>query len=236
MSAPPKTETHRESGAWTERRFSPEPTRRASFIALVGGLGGVALGAGTFAQWMSDPSLAAGPALLVGGALGTAVSVFMSDPTMVPLRIGDPGVGVERGGAPVRVAWCDIERIRWDETARALVVEAGREQIVVSEGAHEAAVAWLAREALARIPARLELETEKSHALAARAGAHDGHVVAVEKPQVAGRRCKASGTIVTFEGDARLCDRCGQVYHREHVPARCLTCDAELSKGENHHG
>jgi primosomal protein N' len=46
--------------------------------------------------------------------------------------------------------------------------------------------------------------------------------------QVAGRRCAKCDAVITFEVDARLCAQCGQVYHREHVPDRCVTCDAEL--------
>jgi hypothetical protein len=55
-----------------------------------------------------------------------------------------------------------------------------------------------------------------------------GEVATLEPPQVAGLRCKATDKIIAFEADARLCGRCGEVYHKEGVPARCGTCDAAL--------
>jgi hypothetical protein len=55
--------------------------------------------------------------------------------------------------------------------------------------------------------------------------------VPFEPVQVAGRKCVVCAAVITFEVDARLCGRCGQVYHREHVPERCATCDGELKSG-----
>ena len=31
-----------------------------------------------------------------------------------------------------------------------------------------------------------------------------------------------------FERDARLCPNCGEVYLKDQVPKKCLTCQAEL--------
>ena len=59
-----------------------------------------------------------------------------------------------------------------------------------------------------------------------RVGGVDGR--RAERAQLAGARCKASDELIAFEKDARLCGRCGEVYHKSHVPDRCLTCDAAL--------
>jgi hypothetical protein len=53
-------------------------------------------------------------------------------------------------------------------------------------------------------------------------------VIDLEPPQVAGLRCKATDRPITFERDARLCGRCGEVYHKDGAPKRCLTCEAQL--------
>jgi hypothetical protein len=53
-------------------------------------------------------------------------------------------------------------------------------------------------------------------------------VVPLEPPQAAGQRCKASDKLIAFEKDARVCGRCGEVYHKEGVPSACLTCGAKL--------
>jgi hypothetical protein len=47
--------------------------------------------------------------------------------------------------------------------------------------------------------------------------------------QVAGRRCKATDRVISYEPDARLCPTCGEAYHRDHVPETCLTCDHEIA-------
>ena len=55
-----------------------------------------------------------------------------------------------------------------------------------------------------------------------------GEVIPLEAPQLAGTRCKASDELIAFEKDARLCGRCGEVYHKDHVPPHCLSCEAKL--------
>ncbi|MEZ4310170.1 MAG: hypothetical protein R3F14_19180 [Polyangiaceae bacterium] len=50
----------------------------------------------------------------------------------------------------------------------------------------------------------------------------------LDPPRIAGRACKASGQTIAFEKDARLCGRCGELYHKKSVPERCLTCEARL--------
>jgi hypothetical protein len=58
----------------------------------------------------------------------------------------------------------------------------------------------------------------------------DGELLVVESLQVAGRECAASGKTIAFERDARLCPQCCQVYLKDRVPKKCLTCDAELGE------
>src|SRR3954470_18619527 len=129
-------------GTWTERRFTAEPTSRSNWLALLGGPGAVSLGAGTFASFLHEPPLPVGNVLLALGAVATAASMFVRDTSTIPLRVGALGIGVERDGPqPVRFAWCDIERIGWDDRARGVVVESGAERLLVSEAGHGAALA-----------------------------------------------------------------------------------------------
>ena len=78
-----------------------------------------------------------------------------------------------------------------------------------------------------RIPARVEgvdgtaLGTPDSQA---------GEKIMLEPPQVAGQHCKQSDKLIAFEKDGRLCGRCGEVYYKDSVPQRCLTCDALLKR------
>ena len=55
-----------------------------------------------------------------------------------------------------------------------------------------------------------------------------GEVMPLEEPQVAGARCRATNKLIAFENDARVCGRCSELYHKDSVPKRCLTCDARL--------
>jgi hypothetical protein len=59
-------------------------------------------------------------------------------------------------------------------------------------------------------------------------GAADPAKEPLEPPQIAGQSCKATGKVISFEKDARLCGQCGELYHKSGVPDRCLTCDARL--------
>ena len=80
-------------------------------------------------------------------------------------------------------------------------------------------------EARARIPKRLEgVDTAAVPGLVQAAG----EVIPLERAQLAGARCKASDEAIAFEKDARLCGRCGEVYHKAHVHDACLTCEAPL--------
>ena len=56
----------------------------------------------------------------------------------------------------------------------------------------------------------------------------DGELVLLEGVQVAGRHCAASGKPISFERDARLCSNCAQVYLKDAVPKKCVTCEQDL--------
>jgi len=54
-------------------------------------------------------------------------------------------------------------------------------------------------------------------------------VLPLEPPQVVGKHCAASGKVISYEPDARVCPRCERVYHRASVPASC-ECGASLTE------
>jgi hypothetical protein len=209
----------------TERRFVPTITGRAKLVAALGALGAMALGAGVYAQWIRTEPLAFSPWLLAAGAALVALATFVPDPGSMPLRVGPAGIAIERGGdQPDRLAWCDVERIAFEGDA-VVVTGAGAMRVVAGLPHHEGAAAWIVAEGLERVAKRVEV-TEEQRARLPKTSEVPGESLTFEPVQVAGRRCKASGKLISFEDDARLCPRCGQVYHREHVPERCVTCDA----------
>jgi hypothetical protein len=142
----------------------------------------------------------------------------------VPLRVGDAGVAVERGGdRPERIGWFEVEKV-WLEGKDRVVVEGHSRRIVARAGHHAQAAGWILKEALQRIPKRVTVEADKRDEITKGATDH-AQTVAIEPMQVTGRRCRASNTIISFERDARICKNCGEVYDKKHVPEKCLTCE-----------
>jgi hypothetical protein len=194
-------------------------------------IGSVLLGAGVYGQWLrtsvrtdvTEPHPWAAY-LIVSGAL-VLIAVALFGPRQVkPIRVGDAGVGIEREPG-------EIQRIGWNEVSRiltsvdALTIEAQGATISIPCKLHPQAAARVLHEARARIPGKIEdVEVKGLPALDDRAG----EVIVLDPAQLAGARCKASDELIAFEKDARLCGRCGEIYHKAHVPEACLTCEAKL--------
>ena len=211
-----------------ERRFEPSESPRA-IVAIVGmSLGGVALGAGVYGQWIRAEAWRPAPWLMAAGLVLFAVYWLCGLDPDRPLRVGDLGVAIERDSRAV-------ERVRWHQMA-ALVVRAGRglelrsadgRTIVVSLARHRKAVARLLTEATERIADKVRVPESVRDALGEPSDG-DGVFVSADLPQIAGQTCLASGNALTIEKDVRLCARCASAYHRSEVPKRCLACDARL--------
>jgi hypothetical protein len=191
----------------------------------------VILGAGVYGQWlrasvrpeMTEP-LPYAPYLLLGGGL-LVVGVLLFGPRPVkPVRVGDAGLGLEKEPG-------DIERIEWRDVSRilfgggVLTFQSPGNVLAIPVDQHPEAAARALAEARERIPKRLQ---DVDTAGIAKPEPDEGEVLPLEAPQLAGARCKASDELIAFEKDARLCGRCGEVYHKAHAPDRCLTCDVAL--------
>ncbi|MFO0552010.1 MAG: hypothetical protein U0271_26730 [Polyangiaceae bacterium] len=206
-----------------EYRFTPRNNVAAGAAVFLSALGSLLFGAGVFAQFIRAvgphkwgiPLLVAGPVLfLIGYAIGRrAIPV---------VRVGDAGLATEGGDGIERLAWCDVDGVR---IAEGVLTFSGNGRVVaLSIAAHPDAAAHALREARGRIPNRVAAIDDKLEAPIPDASMR----VVLEPMQIAGLSCKASGRPISFEKDARLCGYCGQVYHRETAPRRCLSCDARL--------
>jgi hypothetical protein len=163
-------------------------------------------------------------ALLFGGAVWLGTS---SEPA---LRVGASGLAIEKSET-LRVPWHAIERILWEPDRRELAIrgkdESGREvNLVVRAKIHPLAAAWLAREARARIPSVTDIPDEVGGLPATHPD--DGEILPLEPVQVVGKHCAASGRVIAYEPDARVCPRCELVYHKSSVPEDCA-CGASLA-------
>lgn len=214
-----------------ERRY--EPTSSAAAVVSVLGLaiGSVLLGAGVYAQWLRTSILddvttphPYAPYLLVGGVVLLAVTLLFGARAAKPIRVGDAGLAVEKDGGELdRMAWRDVTRILVD--GGVITFQSPGSVIAFPLNSHAQAAARAVAEARSRIPAKLDgVDTST----VAKVEDDAGELIVLEPPQLAGARCKASDELIAFEKDARLCGQCGEVYHKAHVPERCLTCEAKL--------
>jgi hypothetical protein len=143
-----------------------------------------------------------------------------------PVRVGDAGIAIERGADVSRVAWYDLKSLRFDR--KDLIVEGSTTTLKIPTAAHPKAAALAVLEAERRVPKAVKVSDTDRKALPT-VGDREGTAVAADGVQVAGNRCAASDTLISFERDARLCPNCGQSYHRDHVPKQCITCDIALT-------
>jgi hypothetical protein len=219
----------------TERRFAPKSNTSAALSWILIGLGAAAIGAGFFGQFLRG----AGPHpysvyLLIGGAIGFAVGMVVSNRIVPTLRIGDAGLAVERGDQVTeRLGWHEIDAVR--HASGVLVFSGAGKVVSITIAEHPNAAAIAVQEGRARIPGKMPSDShpdgrELTDAPENLAGPSPeaSEVRVLEPPQLAGLRCAASNRLISFEADARICGRCGQAYHREEVPKRCVTCDARL--------
>ena len=213
----------------SERRFEPTASVMAVLSTLAMSVGAVLVGAGTYAQWLRTGALGphpAAPYLLAGGSVLLIAVALFGQRLAKPLRVGDAGVALEKDPGEIdRLEWRDVTRILLSDGV--LSLQGSGTTISVPVAVHRAAAARIFSEASRRIPARVEGVDGSS---LGESDSQAGEKTMLEPPQVAGQHCKQSDKLIAFETDGRLCGRCGEVYHKDSVPPRCLTCDAQLTR------
>ena len=217
-----KKKTKRER---KERRFTPEQTYSSSSAVAVGMLGALAAGAGVWGQWISETPHDYAPFLFGGGAVALGAALWFGDAGAVPLRIGDAGIALERGTDLTRLAWCDLETV--EVVGKQLIARSKSVTFAIPIAAHPKAVAWILAEATKRVPDVMNVKQSELKSLPEPKDL-DGELVTLEGVQVAGRHCAASDKTIAFERDARLCPNCAQVYIKDEVPKKCVTCERDL--------
>ena len=219
-----------------ERRFIPQSSHSPWLVRVLGGAGAATLGAGAWANFYGhafegDEKLKAVPQYLIaGGAVLTGVAIWLGTSSDPPLRVGAPGIGMERGDVR-RVPWWGLTELTWESGSLSLVVtgkdEAGASlTFKVPLKSHPEAVGWIVKEARDRVPKVVDIPEEVLEKLPA-ASPHAGLVVELEPLQVVGKKCAASGKTISYEPDARVCERCERVYFKRAVPKKCK-CGASL--------
>ncbi len=217
-----------------ERRFEPRSAMSARVVYLVGALGAVLMGAGAWAQFgamlqeSAPPPLKIAPYILALGALLVGAAIWVGTSGEPALRVGDAGIAVERRGLQ-RMPWYEVKEISWNGEGLRL---SGKTDMgatlayTATLASHPQAIAWIVKEARERIPSVVQLP-EGGGIPDPLASA--GEVLPLEPPQVVGKHCAASGRVIAYEPDARICPRCERVYHKASLPETC-ECGASLAE------
>lgn len=214
----------------TERRFISQASTNVTIVRAIGAISALLLGAGVWAyfygqSFAADEKLKQIPAYLIAaGAVLMGVTIWIGTSSEPPVRVGDPGIALEKGELR-RMAWWAVEKITFESGSLALVVTGKDESNVdwtfkLSMKSHAEAIGWLVKEALERIPRRVDIGESVLDALPG-ASEYGGQKIELEPLQVVGKRCAITGKTISYEPDARTCPRCERVYQKDAVPKKC---------------
>jgi hypothetical protein len=215
----------------TEQRFLAQSTTSPLLVKILGGIGAAAIGAGIMGQYFRPDPVPYAVWVLAAGALFVGAALWISSSGEAAVRVGDAGIAIEKGGIK-RLPWWGVESIVWSGTDEAIDLagkdEAGSQMHVrVGKKSQPQALAWIVREARARIPMIVEIPEEVLEDLP-KAMTNTAPVIRLDPIQIVGRRCADTDKIIAYEPDARVCPRCERVYHKAHVPETCA-CGGSLA-------
>src|SRR5205085_8425900 len=142
--------------------------------------------------------------LIAGGAVLMGATIWLGTSSESPVRVGDPGIAVEKGEVR-RMPWWAVERITWQPGERALLLTGKDEEhrswtFKVPVGSHPEAVARILEEARRRIRKKVDIEKGVLKQLPI-AHEHSGQRLELEPLQVVGKKCAASGKLISYEPD-----------------------------------
>lgn len=240
MSSKKKKKSEGSTRRRSERRFTPKSSYNPWLVRGVGALGAMLLGAGASGYFYGDAfelneKLRAVPLYLVAaGFVATGAALWLGTSGEAPLRVGDPGIGQDRGEVR-RMPWWAVEKIGFESRGLAISVVGADETgkawtLLVPIAVHPEAASLIVREAEARVPEVLDVPTEVRERLAT-PSEYAGMLVKLEPLQVVGKHDAISGKPITYEPDARVCDRCERIYSRKTLPSTCACGQALGGRG-----
>jgi len=220
-----KSETKKSKQFLQERRLVAlsQPMNLATLA--IGFLGAGAFGAGTYGRWISQPPSELATLLLIVGALAAAYFGWQLNREGNAIRVGDAGVAVERAGQVERLLWCDMDRIRVEHDH--LVLGGTGPTLSIAQISHARAISWILKEAAQRLPKLIDVQPSYADRLP-KPQDDDGTQGPILSLQTTGRRCAQSRKVIRYERDARLCVGCAQVYLKDEMPEKCVSCGKSL--------
>jgi hypothetical protein len=241
MSDKDKKEKKKRGPARIERRFIAQSSYNPWLVRVLGAVGATSLGAGTWGYvyghvFESDEKLKPIPSYFIaGGAVLTGLTIWLGTSSETPLRVGAPGIAMERGEVR-RMPWWGVSNITFESGNLALVISGKDESgsswtFKVPVKSHAEAVGWIVKEARERIPKVVDIRDDVVDKLPA-ANPHAGTILELEPLQVVGKRDAITNKQISYEPDARVCPRCERVYFKRSVPKRCK-CGMSLVEMRN---
>ena len=229
-SKQPTKKEKKRAARRTERRCISKAETNATVVRAVGALSALILGAGVWAyvyaqSFAEDEKLKQLPSYLIAaGAVLMGVTIWIGTSSEPPVRVGDPGIALEKGELR-RMSWWAVDKITFESGSLALVITGKDEANVdwtfkLPVKSHAEAIGWIVKEALDRIPRRVDIPEETLDKLPG-AGEHAAQLLDLEPLQVVGKRCSVTGKTISYEPDARTCPRCERVYQKSSVPKKC---------------
>jgi hypothetical protein len=207
-----------------ETRFFPQSNANPIVIRVVFAIGAVLLGAGAYEQFFAKTEpWKYTPYLLASGALAFALSIWFGTSGDMILRVGDGGVGIDRGEVR-RIPWYEMTDVFFDPQLRSVSVKGKDEsgaslRIDAKLKSQPQAAAWIVKEARARIPKIVEVTGEGADDIPE--AHHSSDVILLEDLQIVGRKDAVTGKAIAYEPDARVCKRCERIYYKKSVPKKC---------------
>jgi hypothetical protein len=204
----------------------------------------MALGAGTWGQLYGEhiprpENQTVHPLMIVtiAGAVLVMAAVWLGTSADPPIRVGSPGIGIDKSGNTRRIPWHALERLTWDHDSKTLTAigkDEGGVPLTIAIRVKQAsqAAAWVLKEAKHRAHAACTDLAEDLSEKLPEASDDAGARLDVEPMQVVGKRCAATNEIIAYEPDARVCPRCERVYHVDHMPDACA-CGEDLRQGSS---
>jgi hypothetical protein len=214
-----------------ETRFFPQSNANPIVIRIIGAVGALLLGAGAYEQlWAKAEPWKYTPYLLAAGALSFAMSIWFGTSGDMILRVGDGGVGIDRGDVR-RIPWYGVTDVFFDPQLKAVSVKGKDDggtdfRIDAKLKSQAQAAAWIVKEATARIPKIVEVTGDGADAIPEALATSD--IILLEDLQIVGRKDAVTGKTIAYEPDARVCKRCERIYYKKSVPKKCA-CGARLA-------
>ncbi len=209
----------------SERVFKTSEAYMPRWTVLLGTFSCLVLGVGVFSHWILDPPLDWSAYAVALGGFGLGTSLWFGQAPELAIAVGDSGIAVDGYKDGARIPWFKMSSLQI--RSGNVVIESQSSSMRFSVEANQEATAYALKEASVRVPDIVDVNPEILKGLPL-TKEPQGITREIEGDQVTGLPCAASNQLISIEEDARLCQKCGQLYTKDAAPEQCVTCETSL--------